>query len=609
MTTRAVTLSATALCAAGLLSCAGAPPRPNPFSTDWEDDKGVSIAREWQHLANAPNPRGADVAVGVSARASDTVVGRPLDGGSGWTLRHAIDVRPVVAGGVVVVSGSGDVIAADARTGSILWHAANESLPLLGAGDDGSVTVMTFLRTGGRGSVLVAVGRDGQVLRRMEMPRRVGAPAVVDRVAFVPWDGQYVSAINLSNGDEEARVTLREVTSRAWVEGGALWFGETNFSRFDERIRDASRGGASVVRIPTRTLPGIPRLMSPGGSPVGTEASAEDKMRIYARPTGSSTAVGLADQRYYAAYFRLVIGFGAPSGALQWVHRHESDFIGGAAAEGGVVLCDERGKVTELDARAGRVLAEVDLGEPLRSCVVQVDTRALAGSPEPARPLAAQLADAVLTEDPQLVVPQKLLLNELAASEEPTATQALVALVIDPRTSPELIELARQSLARRRNGAAFMQAALQRHYDFLKDILRPPPVGPIAQALAGMKTKAAAPLLAAHLLDPADSDDDVRQAAAALAVLASASELPALRQFFGMYRASCGGNEDIADAVVDVARAMLEIGDRTGREQIEAAAVDPATVPYAAEKLRALLGAEGEPSTPGDAATAPRSTP
>ena len=106
----------------------------------------------------------------------------------------------------------------------------------------------------------------------------------------------------------------------------------------------------------------------------------------------------------------------------------------------------------------------------------------------------------MLTEDPQLVVPQKLLLNELAASEDPTATQALIALVSDPRTSPDLIELARQSLAGRRNGAAFMQAALQRHYDFLKDVLRPPPVGPMAQALAGMKAKAAAPVLAAHLL-------------------------------------------------------------------------------------------------------------
>ena len=42
-----------------------------------------------------------------------------------------------------------------------------------------------------------------------------------------------------------------------------------------------------------------------------------------------------------------------------------------------------------------------------------------------------------------------------------------------------------------------MEAALERHYDFLKDVLRSPPVGPIAQALGAMKETRAAPLLAA----------------------------------------------------------------------------------------------------------------
>ena len=191
----------------------------------------------------------------------------------------------------------------------------------------------------------------------------------------------------------------------------------------------------------------------------------------------------------------------------------------------------------------------------------------LQASPVRSSPSPAQLADAVLAEDAQLVVPQKLLLRELATSEDPSATQALVALVSNPRTSPELTELARSALAHRHNGAPSMLAALERHYDFLKGALRSPPVAPLAQALAGMKTKAAAPLLTAHLLNPADSDEDVRQATAALAVLAGPSELPSLRQFFGMYRATCAGNEDISDAVVDVARAMLDVGDHIARER------------------------------------------
>ncbi len=336
--------------------------------------------------------------------------------------------------------------------------------------------------------------------------------------------------------------------------------------------------------------------MFPGGSPVSPESNAQDRMRIYARPVGGSTFVDVADHRYYATYFRLVLGFDTPSGAVAWVHHHSSDFLGGAATQGGVVLCDDRGRVTELDAKTGGVVAESDLGEPVKACVVNVDAFAVAGVPGPVKPLSAQLADAVLAEDAQLVVPQKLLLRELATSEDPSATQALVALVSDPRTSPELTELARSALAHRHNGAPSMLAALERHYDFLKGALRSPPVAPLAQALAGMKTKAAAPLLTAHLLDPADSDEDVRQAAAALAVLAGPSELPSLRQFFGMYRATCAGNEDISDAVVDVARAMLDVGDHIAREQIEAASVDPATVPTVAERLRSLVGTGRSPS-------------
>src|SRR5579872_5350559 len=110
-----------------------------------------------------------------------------------------------------------------------------------------------------------------------------------------------------------------------------------------------------------------------------------------------------------------------------------------------------------------------------------------------------------------------MLLKELAEMGDELATKALVDLASDPRTSPDLLVDARAALANRRNGATYMEAALARHYDYLKDVLRPPPVGPIAHALGAMNEKAAAPLLASHLFDPADTDDDVRETAAALA--------------------------------------------------------------------------------------------
>ncbi|MGH7271112.1 MAG: hypothetical protein ACREJ3_11840, partial [Polyangiaceae bacterium] len=99
--------------------------------------------------------------------------------------------------------------------------------------------------------------------------------------------------------------------------------------------------------------------------------------------------------------------------------------------------------------------------------------------------------------------------------------------------------------------------------------------------------------------DPADTDDDVKRAAAALAVIAGPGQALALRQFFGMYRAGAA-NDDIAAAVVSVAEALTRLGDPEARVQIAEAATDPTTVSYARDRLGALIAAEPV-ATPLDA--------
>jgi outer membrane protein assembly factor BamB len=199
----------------------------------------------------------------------------------------------------------------------------------------------------------------------------------------------------------------------------------------------------------------------------------------------------------------------------------------------------------------------------------------------------------VRADDPQLAAAQKMLLKDLAALEDQGATKTLVDVASDPRTGPDLLAATRVALAGRRNGAAYMEAALERHYDFLKDVLRSPPVGPIAQALGAMKDRRAAPLLAAHLLDPADTSEDVKQAAAALAVIAGPDEVPALREFFGMYRAAAE-DDDVAAAVVSAAQAWIALDEKAARAAIDAATKDASTVPYARDRLAALLGGEAK---------------
>jgi outer membrane protein assembly factor BamB len=256
-----------------------------------------------------------------------------------------------------------------------------------------------------------------------------------------------------------------------------------------------------------------------------------------------------------------------------------------------VVLCDEKGAIVELDAVTGGTVWQGSVGEPLRACVVNIDEHHPSGAPAEVKPLAQQISDAVTTDDPQLAQAQTMLLRQLSAMPDDVATKTLVDVASDPRTSSAVLPQAREALAKRRTGAAFIEAALARHYDFLSGSTRPPAVGPMARALAGMNDEVAAPLLADHLLDPADTGQDVREAAEALATVAKAAQLPALRRFFGMYRASAP-DADVEAAVVSVARAMVAVGGTEGKAVVQAAAHDPNTLPGVRDQLETLLTAK-----------------
>jgi outer membrane protein assembly factor BamB len=592
---------------AATAACGSARMRAYLFSTEWEDDGGASIARVWERVGSTPLPLAPDVVVGVTGEgAQSTVIGLPLDGSTAapWRFDHPLDARPSIAAGVVVVSGGGETVALDAVHGQVLWRRPTPGLSLVGAGDDGDMTVTVFHRGGSLGSVLLAVRHDGELLRSIDSERTMGAPAAMAHLAFVPWAGEYVSVIEPVSGNEVGRVTLRTETSHAFALGGSLWFGELAFTRFDERIRDASKGRATTVTLPARELPGAPRLMRPGTTIVPAFATADDKVHLYARPAAADAGAALDEGRFYATYFRLAMGFDASGGKLAWVRLRAADVLGGAAGTGGVVLCDEQGNVTSLDAKSGGLVSEAHLGQALRSCIVRVDEGHIAGAPGEAPPLTQALEEAVRADDPMLASAQRFLLRELATVDDASATKTLVDLASDPRTGPDLLLDARAALAKRRTGATAMEAALERHYDYLKDVLRPPPVGPIAHALGAMKEKAAAPLLAAHLLDPENTDDDTKEAAAALSVVGGPAELPVMRQFFGMYRATAD-DDDVADAVVSVGRALLAIGDKEGRAQVEEAVGDSMTVPYARDRLEGLLAAQpAAPTVDGGAAPA-----
>jgi outer membrane protein assembly factor BamB len=571
-----------ALIAVMVLACGGGQTHANLFSTNWQDDGGSSIAALQQKIGAARAAIGADVAVGVAGN-SDKLVGVSLAGGAPWSFAHAIDVRPTITGSVVVAEGGGELFCLDAASGRKLWGRDVGSLAMRGAGDDGKVTVVSL--KGAQTALVLAISRDGAVVRQVDAPDTVGVPAMFGGYAFVPWSYQYVSVLDLSSGDEAGRVLARGKVSHAFTASGALFFGEQDLFRFDERIKDASRNHATRISLPQRELPGTPSLMASGEDKIGPVATALDKTRMYAHPS-SGEPIAFDAQRFYGTYFRLAMAFDTHSTKLAWVYSGKVELLSAAAGPSSFVVCNEDGSVVILDARTGGMERELSLGGPIKSCVVQADGLA-AQTAQPAPPLAQQIAVALTNRDSEMISGQRLLLREIATLDDEAVTKTLVDLASNPLTAPLLIADARVALAARRSGAKYMLDALALHYDFLHDVLLTPPVGPMAQALAAMKEKSAAPLLAAHLLDPADTDDDVKQAAAALVDLGDASEVPALKQFMTLYRASAD-SEGVAGAVVSAGQSLLLYGGADGRKLVDQALADPMTLDAVKSRLSAV---------------------
>jgi outer membrane protein assembly factor BamB len=250
------------------------------------------------------------------------------------------------------------------------------------------------------------------------------------------------------------------------------------------------------------------------------------------------------------------------------------DIVGGAAAASGFVVCDSAGKVRLLD-NAGNDSSVLDFGSKVRVCVADAGAEPVPAAASRGS-IATQISVALNELEPDMAEAERYLVTELGKQSEPLVTKTLIDLSSSPRISPEQRAETRRLLALRKNGTEFMLAALERHYDFVSGVLLPPPVGPLADALAESGEARAAPLLAKHLNDPADSAEDVAHAARALVKLATKAEYEDLRTFFALYRATAD-DEALVAAVVASAQALLRIGGSEAREVLERAAQDPLT--------------------------------
>jgi outer membrane protein assembly factor BamB len=580
--------------------------RSGAFSSTWQNDQGQSIAAVEERLRPAPRGPKTPVVVGVE---TSGLVGATLPSGKVWRVRASVASAPIVAGDVVVARDRKELLGVSAHDGKILWRVGARGLELGGAGDDGRFTVVSLVAPGGGEGAVFGIDRSGSTVLELETPAPVGRPAAIGGVAFVPWGGQYVSAVEIASGDALGRLLLRDLVTHALDFGTALYFGEKALVRFDEKVKYATSNQANRFEFSPRALPGKPQWLPSGVEPASLDRTARAKIRVYALPEARADRIGLANGSYAATYFRVVYGLGEGDGRLLWTDDLRGDALGGAVAAAGFVFCDSSGQVRLYDA-SGKAGPAIDLGARLVGCSVEASGLRVENG-KPRGSLAEQVEKTLHDLDPDMATAENFLIAEVGKLEDPVVTRVLIGLSQNVRIPAGERTLARSLLAKRRNGVDHMLEALGRHYDFISGD-QPPPVGPLADALQALGEKRSAPLLARHLNDPANSIDDVSHAAVALETLATGTELPELKTFFALYRATAD-EPLLVRAVLSVAAALLRVGGPDAQGLVERASTDPLTQPDVQQGLREMLApkpkAEEKKSEEKTEKTPPPSTP
>jgi outer membrane protein assembly factor BamB len=564
-----------------LPACGGGGGAGQGFARAWRNDGGESIARLEQEQRTLPKVPNTAVAVGVTAKG---LRGAALPDGDVWHSTTPVDVVPSIAGNLVIATGGDELFALDAKSGKKVWSVPAQGRRLRGAADDGGTTVASLGGERPGESLLLFVDRSGSVVFEAEPEPEIGVPGARGGVAFVPFGDQYVVALEIPTGREIARVLMRDLVSRTLNVGGTLYFGEQAFVRYDDAIRFASANTANRFTFPVRQLPGNPRWLGSGLEVAVVDDSARGRIRLFALPDPSGNGQGLANGAYAVTYFRVIYAFAPPKGGLLFADALPAEAVGGAAFAAGFAFCDASGKVHLYGATGGRAKT-VELGEKIRACAV--DGSALSLLAGTSRGTLVQQIDATLSNlEPDMAAAAGLLIEELGRLPDPDVTRVLISLAQNSRIIGEQRALVRKLLSERRSGNDEMLTALGRHYDFISGE-QPPPVGPLADALAAMKeTRAAAPL-ARHLNDPATPEEDVEHAARALETLGTPAELEELRTFFALYRATAT-SEPLVNAVISVAATLLRVGGTEGKALVDRAGLDPLTVPEVRKALASL---------------------
>jgi outer membrane protein assembly factor BamB len=417
------------LLCASLAGCGGGQTRGHPFEREWHDESGVELAAFVARWKTPTRPPPASRLLGsVEGRA---LVGRAEDGPV-WRLEHPVEDQPVLAGSMAVAIGGGKLVAVEAKSGHVEWE-----LPafgrIRGASDDGTTTLVSIESVSGKRSQVLAVARNGTVVRQIVEDGVVGPPLVFDEFAFLPVARSSVIVFDLVTGVEAARILARVPLGRAFLAGDAIYVGDQEVVRFDRDIVAARHGGGTRLALPDRFLPGGPRWeTSPVGGPL-------PRARLLASPRQG------AIELYADVAGPFVVGLRGIDARVAWLHVGSSPYLAGRALGRGFAVCNASGEAVVLDD-AGRVERRYGLGIAVARCDVSHGGTPAVEAPREAT-LLGDFAAVLRTPRPEMLDLQLFVLDEVAAHPSGEAVLAEVAASTAPSGEPLEVTRAREALA------------------------------------------------------------------------------------------------------------------------------------------------------------------
>jgi len=323
--------------------------------------------------------------------------------------------------------------------------------------------------------------------------------------------------------------------------------------------------------------------------------TAFDRNRLLWRAEPHGDSVAFRDGQAYLHSYRYFFAFDAATGDVRWGYAHPKvDLVGSGDVGPAILFASVDGELGALDARSGALVWSKRTD--LKVAGVTFDADGFAPGTGAPAPLLQTLADIAWDHDARFTAVKVFAVGAIGRVPGVEATAKLVELVTKEGVPPAVAKAAGEALLARRDASAksVYRDALAVRYDYLAD-RRSHGVDVLARVVAAIDDKEAAPLLAAHLVDPATPLPALKEIVRALVALGGAPSVAALRDLVLTYRADAAFLADPQPLEL-AGDGLLALAGDGGRRTVAFVAEEPRTLaPLAVYLRRALHGGAPEP--------------